>query len=404
MSVSQAKVAATMPRCVSILGATGSVGTSTVDLLRRNRASFRVEALTASSNAAALAALAREFNARLAVVADERCYQDLKEHLGGTRIEAAAGPAGLREAGARPADWIMGAISGASGLEPTLAAVEQGRTVALANKECLVCAGTLFMRRAAAVGATILPVDSEHNAIFQALTAGPRTDVTRIIVTASGGPFRTWTREAIRKATPAEALRHPNWSMGRKITIDSATMMNKGLEIIEAKHLFDLRPDEIDVLVHPQSVIHGLVEYRDGSMIAALASPDMRVPIAHCLAWPGRIDGPAQRLDLVKVGTLGFEAPDLDRFPAVGLARRALEAGNGAPTVLNAANEIAVAEFLAERFPFGGIAALVQATLEAAAKRGLLREPASVDEALTIDRAGRALAREILPEIASKAQ
>jgi 1-deoxy-D-xylulose-5-phosphate reductoisomerase len=404
VSVSQAKAAATTPRRVTILGATGSVGTSTVDLLRRNRADFRVEALTASSNAAALAALAREFNARLAVVADESCFHDLKEHLHGTRIEAAAGPAGLREAGARPADWIMGAISGASGLEPTLAAVEQGRTVALANKECLVCAGTLFMRRAAAVGATILPVDSEHNAIFQALTAGPRTDVTRIIVTASGGPFRTWTREAIRKATPAEALRHPNWSMGRKITIDSATMMNKGLEIIEAKHLFDLQPDEIDVLVHPQSVIHGLVEYRDGSMIAALASPDMRVPIAHCLAWPGRIDGPAQRLDLVKVGALGFEAPDLDRFPAVGLARRALEAGNGAPTVLNAANEIAVAEFLAERFPFGGIAALVQATLEAAAKRGLLREPASVDEALTIDRAGRALAREILPEIASKAQ
>jgi 1-deoxy-D-xylulose-5-phosphate reductoisomerase len=403
MSVPRAKAPAAKPRSVTILGATGSVGTSTIDLLRRNRRHFRVEALTASSNAASLAALAREFGAEMAVVADEGCYRDLKERLRGTGIEAAAGAAGLREAGARPADWVMGAISGASGLEPTLAAVAQGRTVALANKECLVCAGSLFMRRAAAVGATILPVDSEHNAIFQALTAGPRSDVTRIIVTASGGPFRTWTREAIAKATPAEALRHPNWSMGRKITIDSATMMNKGLEIIEAKHLFDLEPDEIDVLVHPQSVIHGLVEYRDGSMIAALASPDMRVPIAHCLAWPGRIDGPAPRLDLAKIATLGFEAPDVDRFPAIALARRALETGNGAPTVLNAANEVAVAEFLAERLVFGGIAVLVEATIEAAAKRGLMREPASVDEALTIDQAGRALARDLLPEIASKA-
>ena len=403
MSVPQAKAADRAPRRVTILGATGSVGTSTIDLLRRNRAHFRVEALTASSNAAALAALAREFGARMAVVADEGCYLELKERLLGTRIEAAAGPAGLREAGARPADWVMGAISGASGLEPTLAAVEQGRTVALANKECLVCAGALFMRRAAAAGATILPVDSEHNAIFQALTAGSRKDVTRIIVTASGGPFRTWTSEAIRKATPAQALRHPNWSMGRKITIDSATMMNKGLEVIEAKHLFDLQTNEIDILVHPQSVIHGLVEYRDGSVIAALGSPDMRVPIAHCLAWPDRIDGPAARLDLVSIATLSFEAPDLDRFPAIALARHALETGNGAPTVLNAANEVAVAEFLAERFPFGGIAALVEATIEAAAKRGMMREPASVNDALTIDQAGRALARDLLPEIASKA-
>jgi 1-deoxy-D-xylulose-5-phosphate reductoisomerase len=392
------------PRRITILGATGSVGTSTVDLLRRNRAHFRVEALTANRNTAALATLAREFGAGMAVVADEDCYGDLKEALSGTRIEVMAGPAGLREAGARPADWIMGAITGASGLEPTLAAVGQGRTVALANKECLVCAGALFMRRAAASGATILPVDSEHNAIFQALTAGPRADVTRIIVTASGGPFRTWTKEAIRTATPAQALRHPNWSMGPKVTIDSATLMNKGLEIIEAKHLFDLEPGEIEVWVHPQSVVHGLVEYRDGAVIAALGPPDMRVPIAHCLAWPDRIDGPAPRLDLAKVATLTFEAPDLDRFPALAIARHALETGRGAPTVLNAANEIAVAEFLGERLPFVGIAALVEATIEAAAKRGFMREPASVDDALTIDRAGRALARGLLPEIASKTQ
>jgi 1-deoxy-D-xylulose-5-phosphate reductoisomerase len=391
------------PRRVTILGATGSIGSSTIDLLRRNRVSFDVEALTANSNVLALAGLAREFGARMAVVADEGRYGELKDALSGTRIEAAAGPAALREAGSRPADWVMGAITGASGLEPTLAAVGQGRTVALANKECLVCAGSLFMRRAAAAGATILPADSEHNAIFQALTAGPRADVTRIIVTASGGPFRTWSREAIRAATPAQALRHPNWSMGQKITIDSATMMNKGLELIEAKHLFDMQSDEIDVLVHPQSVIHGLVEYRDGGLIAALGAPDMRVPIAHCLAWPSRIDGPAPRLDLTKVATLTFEAPDLERFPALALARHALEAGNGAPTVLNAANEVAVEEFLAERLPFWGIPALVEATIAAASKRGLLREPGSVEDALTIDHAGRSLARTLLPEIAAKA-
>jgi 1-deoxy-D-xylulose-5-phosphate reductoisomerase len=394
---------AAAPRGVSILGATGSVGTSTLDLVRRNRPQFVVEALTANNNAAALARLAREFGARLAVVADEACYRDLKEALSGTRIETAAGPSGLREAGSRSVDWVMGAITGASGLEPTLAAVEQGRTVALANKECLVCAGALFMRRAAAAGTTILPVDSEHNAIFQALTAGPRADVARIIVTASGGPFRTWSKEEIRHATLAQALRHPNWSMGQKITIDSATMMNKGLEIIEARHLFDLEPDEIDVLVHPQSLVHGLVEYRDGSVIAALGPHDMRVPIAHCLAWPGRIDGPAPRLDLAKAATLTFEAPDFDRFPALGLARRALEAGGGAPTVLNAANEVAVAQFLGERLPFAGIAALVEAVLEAASRRGVMREPDSVEDALTIDAVGRSLAREILPEIAAKA-
>jgi 1-deoxy-D-xylulose-5-phosphate reductoisomerase len=390
------------PRRVTILGATGSVGSSTVDLLRRNRQAFAVEALTAGSDVAKLARLAQELNAKLAVVAREDAYRELKEALSGTHIEAAAGRSGLKDAALRPAEWVMAAITGAAGLEPTLAAVEQGTTIALANKECLVCAGALFMRCAAAANAVILPVDSEHNAIFQALTAGPRADVKRIIVTASGGPFRTWTHEAIRAATPAQALRHPNWSMGQKITIDSATMMNKGLEIIEAKHLFDLQSHEIDVLVHPQSIIHGLVEYRDGSVIAALGSPDMRIPIAHCLAWPGRIEGPAPRLDLAKIGTLSFEAADLDRFPALAIARRALEAGQGAPTLLNAANEVAVSEFLAGRVVFPGIPLLVEAVLEAASKRGMMREPGSVDEALTIDQCGRCLAQELLPEIAAK--
>jgi 1-deoxy-D-xylulose-5-phosphate reductoisomerase len=275
--------------------------------------------------------------------------------------------------------------------------------VALANKECLVCAGDLFMRRAAAAGATVLPVDSEHNALFQAMCSGRREDVSRVILTASGGPFRTWTREAIAAATPEQALKHPNWSMGPKVTIDSATLMNKGLEVIEAFHLFALTPDEIDVLVHPQSIVHGLVEFRDGSLIAQLGSPDMRIPIAHCLAWPRRINGPAPRLDLAKAATLTFESPDLDRFPALALARRALEVGGGAPTVLNAANEVAVAEFLNKNLDFSGISRLVEATLEAASRQDLTGEPTTVDHALSVDHDSRLLARELLPEIAAKA-
>jgi len=297
----------------------------------------------------------------------------------------------------------MAAIAGATGLEPTLAAVERGGTVALANKECLVCAGALFMRRAAQKGTTVLPVDSEHNALFQALSAGRREDVVRLVLTASGGPFRTWSIEEIRAATPAQALKHPNWSMGPKVTIDSATLMNKGLELIEAHHLFAMEPDGIDVVVHPQSVIHGLVEFRDGSVIAQLGPPDMRIPIAHCLAWPARIEGPGPRLDLARIATLTFEAPDVQRFPALSLARHALETGNGAPTVLNAANEVAVAEFIAERLSFPGIPALVEATLEAAHRRGALREPPSVEDALAIDHMARSLARDLLPEIAAKA-
>jgi len=286
--------------------------------------------------------------------------------------------------------------------QTTLAAIERGATVALANKECLVCAGSLFMRRAASAGATVLPVDSEHNAVFQALGAGRREDVKRVILTASGGPFRTWSLEAIRLATPEQALRHPNWSMGPKVTIDSATLMNKGLELIEAHHLFALRPDEIDVLVHPQSVVHGLVEFRDGSVVAQLGSPDMRIPIAHCLAWPQRIDGPAPRLDLARVRELTFEEPDLVRFPALALARQAMETGGAAPTVLNAADEIAVGEFIAGRIAFPAIAALVEATLDAAAARGLLAEPAGIDAALAIDHIARSIAQDLLPEIAVK--
>jgi 1-deoxy-D-xylulose-5-phosphate reductoisomerase len=297
----------------------------------------------------------------------------------------------------------MAAITGAASLRPTLAAAERGATVALANKECLVCAGALFMRRAAATGATVLPADSEHNAIFQALSAGRREDVRRIVLTASGGPFRTWPLEAIRNATLEQALKHPTWSMGPKITIDSATMMNKGLELIEAHHLFALPPDQLDVIFHPQSIVHGFVEYRDGSVIAQLGSPDMRIPIANCLAWPARMDTPAARLDLAQIATLTFEEPDLVRFPALATARRALAAGGGAPTVLNAANEIAVREFVARRLGFGGIPALVEATLDATERRGETAEPQSVDEALAIDHNARRLAAELLPEIAAMA-
>ena len=390
-------------RGITILGATGSIGASTLDLIKREPGRYRVESISARRNAAALGKIAREVGARHAVVADRAAYRELKDALSGSRIEAAAGEEALVEAAQRPADWVMAAISGSVGLKPTLAAVERGATVALANKECLVCAGDLFMRRAAKTGATVLPVDSEHNAVFQALGAGNRADVKRAILTASGGPFRTWSKEAIEAATPEQALRHPNWVMGPKVTIDAATLMNKGLEIIEAHHLFSLKSEEIDVLVHPQSVVHGLVEFRDGSVVAQLGSPDMRIPIAHCLAWPRRIDGPAARLDLAALRELTFEAPDLERFPALAIARRAMEAGGAAPTVLNAADEVAVSEFIAGRISFPAIAALVEATLDVAAGRGLLGEPVGIDAALAVDHMARSLARDLLPEIAVKA-
>src|SRR5437660_4615129 len=389
-------------RTVTILGATGSIGASTVDLLKRERKRFRIEAVSANKNAVALAAVARELGACFAAIGDPTAYGELKSALSGTGIEAAAGESGLLEAAQRPAEWVIGAITGAAGLKPTLAAAERGAIVALANKETLVCAGALFMRRAAAAGATVLPVDSEHNALFQAMSGSRREDVRRVILTASGGPFRTTPAAAVRMATVEQALKHPNWSMGAKVTIDSATLMNKGLELIEAHHLFALRPEQIDVLVHPQSIVHSLVEFCDGSLIAQLGSPDMRIPIAYCLAWPERINGPAPRLDLAQAATLTFEPPDLDRFPALALARRALETGGAAPTVLNAANEVAVAEFLARRLSFAGIPALVAATLEAALCRNWTAEPESIEEALSIDQGARLLAQDLLPEIAAK--
>jgi 1-deoxy-D-xylulose-5-phosphate reductoisomerase len=390
-------------RTVTILGATGSIGASTIDLLKRERERFRVEAVSANKNAAALAALARELGARFAAIGDPAAYGELKGALSGTGIKAAAGESGLLEAAERPAQWVIGAITGAAGLKPTLAAAERGAIVALANKETLVCAGALFMRRAAAAGATVLPVDSEHNALFQAMSGSRREDVRRVILTASGGPFRTASAEAVRSATVEQALKHPNWSMGAKVTIDSATLMNKGLELIEAHHLFALAPEQIDVLVHPQSIIHSLVEFCDGSLIAQLGSPDMRIPIAYCLAWPERIAGPAPRLDLARAAKLTFEEPDLARFPALTLARRALEAGGALPTVLNAANEVAVGEFLAQQLNFAGIPALVEATLDAAVSKNWTAEPENVDEALSIDHNARLLARALLPEIAAKA-
>jgi 1-deoxy-D-xylulose-5-phosphate reductoisomerase len=394
---------AAVPRSVTLLGATGSIGSSTIDLLRRDPARYPVEAVTAHRNGAALARIARELGARFAAVAEPEAYGELKAGLSGSRIEAAAGPAALVEAAARPADWVMAAITGAASLKPTLAAAERGATVALANKECLVCAGALFMRRAAAAGASVLPVDSEHNAIFQALSAGRREDVRRIVLTASGGPFRTWPLEAIRKVTLEQALKHPTWSMGPKVTIDSATLMNKGLELIEARHLFALAPDELDVVVHAQSVVHGLVEFRDGSVIAQLGSPDMRIPIAHCLAYPERMTTPAQRLDLARISSLTFEEPDPVRFPALAIARQALAAGGAAPTVLNAANEIAVAEFVRGRLGFAGIPALVGATLDVAGRSESMAEPQTVDQAIAIDHNARRLAADLLPEIAAMA-
>ena len=386
---------------VTLLGATGSIGTSTVDLMRRQPDRFRVEAVTAQRNVAALARLALDLNARFAVVAEPDCYAELKEALAGTGIAVAAGQEGIVEAARWPADWVMAAITGAAGLRPTLTAIARGATVALANKECLVCAGALFMRCAAQSGSVVLPVDSEHNAIFQALSAGRRGDVSRIVLTASGGPFRSASLEQMCTATVQQALRHPNWSMGAKVTIDSATMMNKGLEVIEAHHLFGFGSDEIDVIVHPQSIVHGIVEYRDGSMIAQLGPPDMRVPIANCLAWPERMPG-ATRLDFAQMATLTFEPPDPVRFPALALARAALLAQNGAPTVLNAANEIAVREFIDGRLGFAGIAALVRTTMEKADGRGIMREPVDVDDAIAIDRDSRSLAESLLPEIAVK--
>jgi 1-deoxy-D-xylulose-5-phosphate reductoisomerase len=322
----------------------------------------------------------------------------LKEKLAGTGIEAAAGDAALAEAAARPADCVMAGISGAAGLRPTLAAVAQGRRVALANKECLVCAGDMFMQAVEAAGAELIPVDSEHAGVFQALAGANAADIERVVLTASGGPFRQWTLEQLADATPAQALAHPNWSMGPKISIDSATLMNKGLELIEAFHLFPVAPDQLEVVVHPQSIIHALVGYRDGSMLAQLANPDMRTPIAASLAWPARMAAPTKRVDLVELGSLNFERPDESRFRALGLARQAMQHGGMAPGVLSAANEIAVDAFLTGKLGFLQIAQLVAETLEAAGTRGLLSGAGDLSAVLAADSAARDLALILLRE------
>ena len=397
------KPAAGGQRSITVLGATGSIGDSTMDLVRGGGERYRVEALTAHSNVEALAKLSREFNVRFAAIADSTRLGELKDALSGTGIECGAGESAIIEAAARPADWLMAAVSGAAGLKPALAAADRGATIALANKECLVCAGDLFMQRAVRGGACILPADSEHNALFQALSSGNRDELTRVIITASGGPFRTWSAADIEQATLEQALKHPNWSMGQKITIDSASMMNKGLEVIEAAYLFALEPDQIDVLVHPQSIVHGLVEFSDRSVVAQLGAPDMRTPIAHCLGWPDRISGPAERLDLAKIGQLTFEAPDFTRFPGLRLAFEALRTGHGATTVFNAANEVAVAAFIAKKIRFGAIARLVEATLEQWARAGNLAPLESADEAIAVDHSARNLAATLLPQIAAKA-
>ena len=397
------KAAASAVRSVTVLGATGSIGDSTMDLLRAAPDRYRVEALTANGNVQGLAKLAKEFRARFVATADVTKLAELKDALGGTGIECGAGESAVIEAAARPADWVMAAISGAAGLKPALAAVDRGATVALANKECLVCAGDFFMQRATKANACILPADSEHNALFQALSSGNREELVRVIITASGGPFRTWKGVDIEQATLAQALKHPNWSMGQKITIDSASMMNKGLEVIEASYLFALTPDEIDVLVHPQSIIHGMVEFSDCSVVAQLGAPDMRTPIAHCLGWPDRIKGPAAKLDLAKIEQLTFEAPDLERFPGLRLAYESLRTGRGATTVYNAANEVAVAAFIAGKIRFGAIARLVEATLEDWIRSGDMVPLSSADDAIAVDRNARKRASTLLPEIALKA-
>ena len=384
-------------RKLAILGATGSVGGSTLDLVERHPERFEVVALTAAKNVAALADAARRTSARLAVISDPTLLPELETRLEGSDCRAATGREALNEAAAGDAELVMAAIVGCAGLEPVMAAIEAGRTVALANKESLVTAGGLMTDAARRSGATILPVDSEHNAIAQCLADNRSCDVARLILTASGGPFRTRSRAEMAGMTPEQAVAHPNWSMGAKISVDSATMMNKGLELIEAHYLFGLPPERIDILVHPQSVIHSMVEYVDGSVLAQLGSPDMRIPIAYALAYPERVETPAERLDLARIGSLSFEAPDVERFPALRLAREALEAGGAAPIVLNAANEEAVAAFLDRRIGFLDICQTVE---EAVARTGAA-QPRSIADVIDIDRAARALARDLMSELAA---
>ena len=390
--VSETQAISRKRRRISILGATGSIGISTVDLVRRNPDAFDVGVLTANRNVDDLARMACELRPDIAIVADETAYADLKSALADTGIEVAAGADALVDAGAEPADLTIAGIVGAAGLDVTLAAIRQGAAVALANKECLVCAGDLVLEECARAGTTLLPLDSEHNAIFQVFETENAMDVEKLLLTASGGPFRTWSRDKMKDATPDQAVAHPNWNMGRKISVDSATMMNKGLELIEAAHLFPVAPANIDVLVHPQSVVHSLVAYTDGSMLAQLGPPDMRVPIAHALAWPARMETPVERLDLAAVGSLDFELPDDERFPSIALARAALAAGNGSTAVLNAANEVAVESFLSNLIGFLDIAKLVSQVLEHVNARPIR----SLDDFRTLDTEARAIAESLV--------
>jgi 1-deoxy-D-xylulose-5-phosphate reductoisomerase len=383
------------PRSLTIFGATGSVGQSTLDLVTRNADQFEVLALTANSNVPDLAAAAIKSQAKRAVIADEKLLGALTDALAGSSIEATAGPAALLEAAQMGADWTMAAIVGCAGLAPTMAALAEGKTVALANKESLVSAGDIMTSVANKAGATLLTVDSEHNAIFQCLDATAPRAVRRIILTASGGPFRQMSTAEMVAITPEMAVKHPNWDMGAKISVDSATMMNKGLEVIEAHHLFALPSAQIDVIIHPQSVIHSMVEYIDGSVLAQLGTPDMRTPIAHALAWPERMETPVASLNLAQVARLEFEEPDSVRFPALRLAREALEAGGARPAILNAANEMAVAAFLARRIGFLDIATIVEQTLERYAPSA----PKSLDEVLAVDSEARRVAAQVMEKM-----
>lgn len=387
------------PRTVTILGSTGSIGCSTIDLIRRQPDRYEAVALTANTNAGLLAEQARLLGAGFAVIADPSRYRALADALGGTGIECAAGAEALVEAACRQSDWVMAGIVGAAGLAPTLAAVSRGAIVGLANKECLVCAGSLFMREVEASGATLLPVDSEHNAIYQVFASDAPDSIEKIILTASGGPFRTWSMADIARATPKEAVAHPNWDMGAKISVDSATMMNKGLELIEAHHLFGLPAERIEIVVHPQSIVHSMVAYVDGSVLAQLGTPDMRIPISYALAWPERMKTPSERLDLSVVGSLDFEAPDPDRFPALRLARESLIAGGAAPTVLNAANEEAVERFLDGRLGFLDIARIVEGVLEAFSGT----EVGSLADVREADRLARERARALMEPVPARA-
>jgi 1-deoxy-D-xylulose-5-phosphate reductoisomerase len=386
-------------RSVVVLGSTGSVGVSTLDLLAQSGDEIEIRALTAGRNVADLAEQAIRWRPALAVIQDESSLPELRSRLAGSGIATAAGAAAIEEAAGQGADWVMSAIVGAAGLAPTLAAARAGSTIALANKESLVCAGPSLLAIARASGGCVIPVDSEHSAIFQVFAPANVAQIRRLILTASGGPFRNWTLEAMADASREQAVAHPNWSMGAKISVDSATMMNKGLEMIEASYLFGMPPTQIDVIIHPQSVVHSLVEYADGSTLAQLGPPDMRAPIACAWAWPERMRWAAPTLDLAAIGKLTFEAPDETRFPALRIARRALEAGAGAPAAMNAANEIAVGAFLDRRLGFLDIARIVSETLEQLNDRGELAagsDDEAVAWALAIDASARRLAAQVL--------